>query len=102
MTDSNGPAVLVKVSTVTAQNVVAALGLEQTAAKVAAVEQALSDELAALQTHFAFAVTDIQNAYNEALVEFKSAWSFVRTNRYVVAAAVAVAFMAGAVVGHFV
>jgi hypothetical protein len=105
MTDSNTPAVLVKVSTVTAQNIVAALGLEQTEAKVAAVEQALSDELAALQTHFALAVTDIQNSYRIALAEAVSAFSYVKANPLKITLAlggvVAVVFALGAVAGHF-
>lgn len=89
---------LVSVRTVTAQNIIAALGMKQTEAGVKAVEQHIDDEMAAVQSHFALAVADIQNAYHEALTAF----SYVKSNPKTVGAVVLAVFVLGAVVGHFV
>lgn len=101
MTDSNtgvASGQLATVKSVAAQNVVVALGLEPTEAKVKAVEQHIEDEMAAVQAHFALMVADIQNSYHEAI----SAFSYVKSNPLATAGAALVVYVLGAVFGHFV
>ncbi len=97
MTDTpNGT--LATVSSVTAQNIVTALGLPATEANVKAVEQHIEDEMAAIQSHFALAVADIQHTYHEAI----SAFSYVKSNPLATGLTGLAVFVLGAVLGHFV
>jgi hypothetical protein len=102
MTDTTpAPAgTLVSVKTVTAENIVAALGIERTEATVKAVEQHIGDELAALQSHFAMAVADIQEAYAKALTDTRLALSFAALNKGLTAGVLVTVFLIGAFLGH--
>lgn len=78
MTDSNtAQGTLIDVKDVVAENIAKSIGLKGTEAEVAAIKQHVEDELSAIHNHFAIAVQDVQHAYEAALVDAKSTYSFV-------------------------
>lgn len=99
--DSTPPqGTLVDVKDTVAQNIAKAIGLAGTEAEVAAIKQHVEDELSAIHTHFVMTLQDIQHAYESALADAKSAFSFVRAHPVALGVASGLLMILGAVLGR--
>lgn len=104
MTDSNtappAQGTLVDVKDVVAENIAKSIGLIATEAEVATIRQHVEDELSAIHTHFALAVQDVQHAYEAALIDAKSGFSFVREHPVALGLVSGALMILGAVLGR--
>jgi hypothetical protein len=99
------PGQLVDIGTVAAANIVKRLELatgksEAEAAIVTnTVKRAIADEINAMSSHFTLAVADVQTQYEAEVLKIKSAFTYVKANKGVVAVWGAVVFLLGLAAG---